>query len=70
MYILVMKRSREMGWQLGGDMRSLGNIRAYLYAKGHKPVDPERLVALEGLTYRSVFGKRKGTSYILTGKCR
>lgn len=56
-----------------------------MFANGHKPVDPERLVALEreaviksaellrrqeGLTYRSVFGKRKGTSYIVTGKCR
>lgn len=82
MHILVMK-SGEKGWQLEGDAGSMGNSRAFLYANGHKPVVPDRLVAHEResitkgaklwrgearLAYRAVFGKRKDKSYISTGK--
>ena len=71
--------------QLEGDVEGVGNMRAYLYANGHEPVVPERLAAQErecvtkgakllrrqeGLAYRTVFVKRKDTSYILTGKYR
>lgn len=78
-----MKRSGGKGWQLEGDVGSMENVRAFLYANGHEPVVPDGLVAHEsdnpqsakplrrvGLAYRAVFDKRKDTSYILTGKWR